>query len=183
MLTLIFLSFSVVCLDHISNVLPSHLLNCSSSCPSIVFTFVVLFLVPSFHFQFFQSHPCALGNMATFHVVGYSDLTIIVDNLRMIYVFEQCLCTMFSFQLGSLHISKDILYESNNLVSSCCIGFLPCPFKGVNEWLALAIIALSTIVWLITFKTPFHAKNHISVVKIVKNKHKVMDIIPLASFV
>jgi len=56
--------------------------------------------------------------MATFHVDGHSDLTIMVDELRTTSVSEHYLCTMFAFQPGSLHISKDVLYDSNNLVSS-----------------------------------------------------------------
>ncbi len=47
---------------------------------------------------------CVLGNMATFHVVGLSKLTIMVDDLRMTLMSKQCLYVMFSFQLRSLHI-------------------------------------------------------------------------------
>jgi hypothetical protein len=36
-----------------------------------------------------------------------------VDNSGMIIVFEHYLCTMFVFQQGSLHISKDVSYDSN----------------------------------------------------------------------
>jgi Na+/H+ antiporter NhaA len=67
------------------------------------------------HF-FFHYNLCVFGNMATFHIVGRSELTIMVNNSKTTSMFEQCLCVMFSFQLGSLHISKDVSYDSNNLV-------------------------------------------------------------------
>jgi hypothetical protein len=56
--------------------------------------------------------------MVTFHVVGYLDFTIMVEELGTTLVFEHCLCAMIAFQPGSLHISKDILYDSNNLDSN-----------------------------------------------------------------
>jgi hypothetical protein len=56
--------------------------------------------------------------MVTFHVIGRFDLTIMVDNLGTIVISEHCLCAMFVFQPGSLHISKDVSYDSNNFVSS-----------------------------------------------------------------
>jgi hypothetical protein len=65
---------------------------------------------------FFHYNLCVFGNMATFHVVGRSELTIMVNNSKTTSMFEQCLHVMFSFQLGSLHISKDVSYDSNNLV-------------------------------------------------------------------
>jgi len=54
--------------------------------------------------------------MATFHAIGRSNVTIMVDELRTTTIFEHCLCTMFAFQPSFLHISKDVLYEFNNLV-------------------------------------------------------------------
>jgi hypothetical protein len=86
LLTLIFLGFLVVCLDHISRVPHSHPLNCFSSHPLIIFTYVIIVLAPSF--QFFLSHPCALGNMATFHVVGCLDFTIMVNDSRTTSIFK-----------------------------------------------------------------------------------------------
>jgi len=56
--------------------------------------------------------------MATFHVIGHLDLTIMVDELGTTTFFEHCFCAMFVFQLGSLHISKYISYDSNNFVLS-----------------------------------------------------------------
>ncbi len=54
----------------------------------------------------------------TFHVAGHSDLTIMVNELGMMSISEHCLCAMFAFQPCFLHISKDVLYDFNNLVSS-----------------------------------------------------------------
>jgi len=56
--------------------------------------------------------------MARFHVIGCFDLTIMVDNSRTIAISEHCLCVMIVFQPGSLHISKDILNDFNNFLSS-----------------------------------------------------------------
>jgi hypothetical protein len=67
-------------------------------------------------FFLFHYYLCVLGNMVTFHVVGHSELTIMVNDLRTTLVFKQCLCAMFSFQIRSLHVSKDVSYDSNNLV-------------------------------------------------------------------
>jgi hypothetical protein len=49
-----------------------------------------------------------------FHVDGQFELIILVDGIDIIVVFEKCLCVMFGFQLGSLHISKD----ANNIFGS-----------------------------------------------------------------
>jgi hypothetical protein len=77
-----------------------------------VFDYISLFVA----FFLFHYYMCVLGNMATFHAIAYSRLTIMVNNLRMISVSKKCLCIMFLFHLWSLHISKDALYDSNNLV-------------------------------------------------------------------
>jgi hypothetical protein len=54
--------------------------------------------------------------MATFHVVGRLDLTIMVDDLGMTSVLEHYLYVMFVFQPSSLHVSKDVSYDSNKFV-------------------------------------------------------------------
>jgi hypothetical protein len=56
--------------------------------------------------------------MTTFHAASHLDLNIMGNNLGTTFASEQCLCIMFAFQLGFLHISKDVLYHSNNLVLS-----------------------------------------------------------------
>ncbi len=78
----------------------------------------VCIIVVSYPFWFFHYFPYTPNNIATFHVVGPLDFTIMVDNSKMIIVFEHCLCVMFAFQPSSLHISKDVSYDSNNFVSS-----------------------------------------------------------------
>jgi hypothetical protein len=85
---------------------------------SITFKFVlcILFHFTMCHLLSFSLLAMCPNNMATVHAFGYSNLTIMVKNSRTILVFKQGLCTMFSFQLGSLHISKDISYDYNNLV-------------------------------------------------------------------
>jgi hypothetical protein len=56
--------------------------------------------------------------MATFHAIGHSLLTIMVNNSGTTIVFEHYLCAMFAFQPSSLHISKDVSNDINNFVSS-----------------------------------------------------------------
>jgi hypothetical protein len=54
----------------------------------------------------------------TFHAIGRLDLTIMVDNLAMTIILKHCLCAMFAFQLGYLHISKGVSYDFDNFVST-----------------------------------------------------------------
>jgi hypothetical protein len=85
------------------------------------FKFYLVFdyaLVDSNLSKFFHYYSCALYNMATFHAIGHSNLTIMVDDSGMIIISEHCLCAMFTFQPHSLHISKDVSYDSNNFISS-----------------------------------------------------------------
>jgi hypothetical protein len=51
--------------------------------------------------------------MATSHVEGKLELTIITDNFGIMHVIEKCLCAMFGFQLGTMHISKDNMCDDN----------------------------------------------------------------------
>ncbi len=53
-----------------------------------------------------------------FHVDEQLELTISVYDFGTNIVFEQCLCVMFGFQCDSLHISKDVAYDSNNTIFS-----------------------------------------------------------------
>jgi hypothetical protein len=52
--------------------------------------------------------------MATFHADGKPNLTMLVGDEE--FVLEKCLCAMFSFLLGSVHVSKDVVYGNNNVV-------------------------------------------------------------------
>jgi hypothetical protein len=53
-----------------------------------------------------------------FHVDGQLELTISVYEFGTNIVYEQCLCAMFGFQRDSLHISKDVAYDSNTVFST-----------------------------------------------------------------
>ncbi len=100
-------------LDYLSPI--PHALSSNPSDFTLVFDYA---LVDSNMSEFLHYYSCALCNMATFHAIGHSNLTMMVDDSRMTIVFEHCLCAMFVFQLGSLHISKDVSYDFNNFVSS-----------------------------------------------------------------
>jgi len=71
--------------------------------------------------------------MATFHALGCSDLTITVDDLGMMTIFKHFLCAMFTFQLGSLHISKDVSYDYNNFFSSS-LYHIPTTSSQGRQW-------------------------------------------------
>jgi len=71
--------------------------------------------------------------MATFHVIRHPNLTIMVDNSRTTTISKYCLCTMFAFQLGSLHISKDVLYDSNKFVSNSLYQ-IPITSSHERQW-------------------------------------------------
>jgi hypothetical protein len=72
-----------------------------------------------------------------FHVIGCSDLIIMVDNSRTSTIFEHCMCVMFVFQLGSL-MYKDISYDYNNFVSSSLYQIPTTSLQGiVSGWLWL----------------------------------------------
>ncbi len=54
--------------------------------------------------------------MATFHVVGKLDFTILVTNFGVVQVTENVLCAMFVFWRGSLHVFKDVSYVEYNII-------------------------------------------------------------------
>jgi hypothetical protein len=83
--------------------------------------------------SFFTTFLAPLLNIATFHVVRRLDFTAMVDNSKMIIVFEHYLCVMFVFQPSSLHISKDISYDFNNFVSSSLYQISTTSFQG-RQW-------------------------------------------------
>jgi hypothetical protein len=58
------------------------------------------------------------STITTFHYNGKVKFMIFVDDSSTIEVLEQCLCAIDSFQLGSLHVSKDVIYDENNVTSS-----------------------------------------------------------------
>jgi hypothetical protein len=54
--------------------------------------------------------------MATFHVVGKPDLTILVSDSRIVQVTKNVLYAVFTFWQGSTHIFKDVSYGDDNIV-------------------------------------------------------------------
>jgi len=54
--------------------------------------------------------------MAIFHVEGKVELTIPFDEFEIPHVTKKFMCAMFSFHLGTIHISKDDPYDANNNV-------------------------------------------------------------------
>ncbi len=98
--------------------------------------------------------------MATFHDATHLDLTIMVNNSRTTFISKHYLCAMFAFQPSSLHISKDVLYDSNDWFRIHYTRFLPPPLKVTSWSLVMANIAL-----LVKFESQFlrhhsHARNH-----------------------
>lgn len=54
--------------------------------------------------------------MATFHIVGQLDLSILLSYSKIVQVIENILCVMFSFRQRSMHVYKDVSYAENNIV-------------------------------------------------------------------
>jgi hypothetical protein len=61
--------------------------------------------------------PWKIYRMTTFHVEEHPKLIILANNFGIVHVIENCLCVMFGFQLGIVHISKDDAYDDNNNVT------------------------------------------------------------------
>ncbi len=56
--------------------------------------------------------------MAIFYVVGKVDLMILVDDYGNVRVIKKYLSYMFGFQRGSIHVSRDDVYDDNNVVKN-----------------------------------------------------------------
>jgi hypothetical protein len=54
--------------------------------------------------------------MANFNVKGKVELIVLVDNFKISHVIEKCLCAMFGFHSGLVHVSKDEADDDNNNV-------------------------------------------------------------------
>jgi hypothetical protein len=54
--------------------------------------------------------------MANFHVEGKVELIVHVHDFKISHVIEKCLCAMFGFHYGPIHVSKDEAYDDNNNV-------------------------------------------------------------------
>lgn len=69
--------------------------------------------------------------MATFHVIGKPDLTILISDFGVVQVTKNILCVIFVFWQGSLHVSKDISYTENNIMLSYIYQVLDVNSKGM----------------------------------------------------
>ncbi len=54
--------------------------------------------------------------MATFNVEGKSNLTILVCDSKIVWITKQCFRAMFGFQLGLVHVFKNVVYAENKVV-------------------------------------------------------------------
>ncbi len=54
--------------------------------------------------------------MATFHAEGKVGLIVPTNDFGISHVIEKCLCAMFGFHSGIVHVSKDKMYDDNNNV-------------------------------------------------------------------
>jgi hypothetical protein len=54
--------------------------------------------------------------MQTFHVEGKAKLIVLINDFGILHVVENCLCVMFGFHLGTIHVSKNETYDDNNNV-------------------------------------------------------------------
>jgi len=45
--------------------------------------------------------------MTTFHAEGKVKLIALADKFGISHVIKKCLCAMFDFHLGTMHVSKD----------------------------------------------------------------------------
>jgi hypothetical protein len=92
----------------------------------IYFLASTLFCVVFFWFVILLS----LIVVVNFHVEGWPNFTILIHESNRVHITEQCLCVMFRFQQGFLHISKDLIYDANNYVSSSLYMFLTFTTQG-----------------------------------------------------
>jgi hypothetical protein len=54
--------------------------------------------------------------MATFHAEGKVGFIVLANDFGISHVIEKCLCAMFGFHSGIVHVSKDETYDDNNNV-------------------------------------------------------------------
>lgn len=75
--------------------------------------------------------PSLLLLMATFHVAGKPDLSILVSYSGVVKMIKNILCAMFAFRWGFLHDFKDVSYAKNNIVLSSIYQVLNVNFEGM----------------------------------------------------
>ncbi len=112
-------------------------------------------------------------------------------------MFEKCLCDMFGFQLGSLHISKDVAFDANNNVSNSVYWMLGATIQG-QEWVVSFgcykvvgdnVFAHSKETILMPWKTTSMVKTIISRCNKMEDifylnaKHHTFNIVPLYVFI
>jgi len=94
--------------------------------------------------------------MVTFHAIGRSDLTIMVD--------ESGMTTISEHTVGALSLLfNHVFYIYPRMYCMIlitwfqvwCTKFLPPLFKSTSGLLAMTSIALLVIIWFTTLKTPF----------------------------
>jgi hypothetical protein len=54
--------------------------------------------------------------MATFHVEGKTKFIVPTNDFGISHVTKKCLCVMFGFHMGIVHVSKNETYDDNNNV-------------------------------------------------------------------
>jgi hypothetical protein len=67
--------------------------------------------------------------MATLHVVGKPNFTILVSDFGVVQVIENVFYVMFTFWRGFLHVSKDVYYTKDNIVLSYVYQILDVNFE------------------------------------------------------
>jgi hypothetical protein len=63
-----------------------------------------------------RSNLCLHCKMATFCGKGKPKLIVFSDDYGIAHVIEKCLCAMFGFQPGTMHISKDNAYDDTTML-------------------------------------------------------------------
>jgi hypothetical protein len=73
--------------------------------------------------------------MAIFHVEGKTNFTMLVGDEEFVQFMEKCLCAMFGFLLGSVHVSKDVACGENNVVISSIYQLVPSSGPQGLQWM------------------------------------------------
>jgi hypothetical protein len=120
------------------------------------FTFMFDFVLDDSNpFEFLHYYSCALYNMVTFHVIGCSDLTIMVDKFkdnRCFWEFVYVLCLLFNQVLYIyLRTFCMILITLSQVLHT---KFLWPPCRGNNVLLVMVVITLLVIAWFIILRKP-----------------------------
>jgi putative sterol carrier protein len=63
--------------------------------------------------------------IAIFYGEGKLDFTMLMGDEKFVQVMKKCLCAMFGFLLGSIHVSKDVVFGDNNVFISSIYQLVP----------------------------------------------------------